>query len=123
MFFFSRNNEWCEYGGFKNGKTALFQISVFMFYSHSLSCQASLLQQKCKEHMLLCRIRNLVDNSLKKRKLIKELETNNKAVKAEAIWIMEKKAKRITELEAVIREYKETLSNKDKHIAEVKEQL
>ena len=60
---------------------------------------------------------------MKKRKLIKELETNNKAVKAEAIWIMEKKAKRITELEAVIREYKETLSNKDKHIAEVKEQL
>ena len=60
---------------------------------------------------------------MKKRKLIKELETNTKAVNADASQIMEKKDKQITEREAVIREYEATLSNKDKHIAELKEQL
>jgi hypothetical protein len=102
-------------------------ISLFIYFtlslSFSLSRRASLSQQKCEERRLLRRICNLVENSVKKRKLIKELETNTKAVRAEASRIMEEKDKRIAELEAVIREYEETLSNKDKHIAELKEQL
>lgn len=123
MVFFSWNNQWCEYGGFKNGKTTLFHISVFLFYSLSLSRRASLSQQKCEERRLLRRIGYLVDNSVKKRKLIRELETNTKAVKAGASRIMEEKDKRIAELEAIIKEYEETLSNKDKRIAELEEHL
>jgi len=60
---------------------------------------------------------------VKKRKLIRELETNTKAVKAGASRIMEEKDKRIAELEAIIKEYEETLSNKDKRIAELEEHL
>lgn len=36
---------------------------------------------------------------------------------------MEEKDKRIAELEAIIKEYEETLSNKDKRIAELEEHL
>ena len=60
---------------------------------------------------------------MKKRKLIRELETNTKAVKAGASRIMEEKDKRIMELEAIINEYKENLSNKNKHITELEEKL
>lgn len=37
--------------------------------------------------------------------------------------IMEEKDKRIMELEAIINEYKENLSNKNKHITELEEKL
>ena len=36
---------------------------------------------------------------------------------------MEKKDKRIIELEAIIKEYEEKLSNKNKHITELEEKL
>ena len=73
--------------------------------------------------MLIDRIRNLVDKSCKTRKLIKDLETKTKAVEAEASLIMEKKDKRIIELEAIIKEYEEKLSNKNKQIMELEEKL
>ena len=57
------------------------------------------------------------------RNLIKDLETKTKAVEAESSLIMEKKDKRIIELEAIIKEYKEKLSNKNKHITELEENL
>jgi predicted RNase H-like nuclease (RuvC/YqgF family) len=73
--------------------------------------------------MLIDRIRNLVHKSCKTRKLIKDLETKTNAVEAEASLIMEKKDKRIIELEAIIKEYEEKLSNKNKHITELEEKL
>ena len=81
------------------------------------------MQQKCKERRLIDRTRNLVDKSCKRRKLIKDLETKTKAVEAEASLIMEEKDKRIIELEAIIKEYEEKLSNKNKHITELEEKL
>ena len=73
--------------------------------------------------MLIDRIKNLVDKSIKTRKLIKDLETKTKEVEAEGSLIMEKKDKRIVELEEIIKEYEEKLSNKDKHITELEEKL
>jgi len=73
--------------------------------------------------VLIDRIRNLVDKSCETRKLIKDLETKTNAVEAEASLIMEKKDKRIIELEAIIKEYEEKLSNKNKHITELEEKL
>jgi predicted RNase H-like nuclease (RuvC/YqgF family) len=81
------------------------------------------LQQKREERRLIGRISNLVEKSCKTRKLIKDLETKTKAVEAEASLIMEKKDKRIVELEAIIKEYEEKLSNKNKHITELEEKL
>ena len=98
-------------------------VLYLQFLCYSLSRQASLSQQKCEECWLLRRIRNLVDKSCKRRKLIKDLETKTKAVEAEASLIMEEKDKRIIELEAIIKEYKENLSNKNKHITKHEEIL
>ena len=99
----------------------MFHVSDFLFYS--LSCQASLLQQKCKECRLIGRTSNLVDKSCKTRKLIKDLETKTKAVEAQASLIMGEKDKRIIELEATIKESKDNLISKNKHITELEEKL
>ena len=98
-------------------------VSYLLFLFYSLSRQTSLLQQKREERRLIGRISNLVDKSCKTTKLIKDLETKTKAVEAEASLIMEKKDKHIIELEAIIKEYKENLSNKNKHITKHEEIL
>ncbi len=98
-------------------------VSYLLFLFYSLSRQTSLLQQKREERRLIDRIRNLVDKSCKTRKLIKDLETKTKAVEAEASLIMEKKDKRIIELEAIIKEYEEKLNNKNEHITELEKNL
>ena len=98
-------------------------VSYLQFLCYSLSRQASLLQQKREECWLLRRIRNLVDKSCKRRKLIKDLETKTKAVEAQASLITGEKDKRIIELEATIKEYKENSIGKNKHITELEERL
>jgi hypothetical protein len=98
-------------------------VLYLQFLCYSLSRQASLSQQKREECWLLRRIRNLVDKSCKRRKLIKDLETKTKAVEAQASLITGEKDKRIIELEATIKEYKENSIGKNKHITELEERL